>query len=472
MRLSLGLSLAGGARDIDANKVPFLIILGQSNARGSAPNADIGAGLSGPFSLCRIWNGTDFVSLDLSTNRAVSGEHGFEMALGKAFQDAGQECYIFKDALGGSVLDNDVENSNTKGWLPFVGNRNSRVFNTGFPLANAVSAAQATGRVFVPVFVWCQGEADSNDTDNPGAYLFYERNLTELVGQVRAFLGVTAKTVVVRTSNSITAPAYSRLSEVRAAQDNVVGVADGAVIVSGDGLALQADNLHYTSGSYATLGGLIYTEVTSATVNGLGTSVWDGRTIHDPRVTGVAGAVGVTVRQGTSAANVAGTLLPVAVEMTGKQSMGGRSIHLSTIDALTSVTGCEMAVELATGAGYPSGGPLICASDLGSGVFGGYHVRLQNGEAKLFRLNASSATLLSTYNDSDISAGGDILPIRLYRSGDDVNVDIFIGGTGWVSAISVDDTTYTSAGAVGMVAGWSSSALDQVLIGPTTSYEI
>lgn len=149
------------------------------------------------------------------------------------------------------------------------------------------SVALAGGRL--AAMVWIQGEQDATDAADAAAY---EANLTTFISDVRLeFPGLPFVIVKLHTSNP-----GSQKAVVRAAQVAVAAAVSGVTLVDADDLALQGDNLHYTTESYFTLGNRIgaailaalglplllpsfYTSYRGLTINAFDTSVRDLGTV-------------------------------------------------------------------------------------------------------------------------------------------------------------------------------------------------
>jgi lysophospholipase L1-like esterase len=427
-----------------------IIIMGQSNAQGAAPNADINPALDRTYTDVTIFNGSAFVPLQLTTNQASSGKHGFEMALADALEAAGKKAYIIKAAYGGSSLD---FNNGSNDWLPYKGvNTKNAIQNYLIPALGLIDAPLAVN------VIWCQGEADSNGA-NAGFAQRYERNLLALFHQLSSCVHIN-RAVVIQTNANIAPGTYTAVSTVRSAQAAAVSQMQNATLLNFDSEALQGDGVHYTADAYATIGAALLPALRFYESPILKADrFYKEMGIIDFRQEGAGASSLVTGVTTSSVDVVASTSLGLGLQLTGRATNGGANIALAEVNDFKS-TGVEMDIELVTGGAI--GGPLFAGYDNGSGVKVGWLVRLVSGDIKLFRKENSTTTLMQT-NTRTIPIGTNI-GLRMWHDGQNINVLLKEPGKRWVNVLSYSDPNYVGKNLY-LTAGWGGSDETKVLFG-------
>ena len=423
-----------------------VFILGQSNARGSALNADIDPALDQTYSNVQIFGGTNFVDLSLTTNQSDSGKHGFEMSLAYELQQLGKSAKFIKYAIGGSVL--DAVGSNY--WLPFTNSLNRTAIQTW--LNKGLGKLASVGAITI---VWCQGEADSNPS-NSGAAGRYEQNLLALFTQLTEIYDIK-KIIIVKTNDAIVPATYTKTSTVRAAQDSVASIVPSCEALETTGLALQDDVLHYTASSYKTIGQQLTPLIEFVGKSSIKKSLFKTVSLVNFRDEAIGASSLVTGVTTTSNDVVAFTSLGQALAMTGTGTNGGRTIALCVVDNFDA-SSAEFNFELIP-AGSGIGGAIVNGSDVG-GVKTGFLVRFDAAAIKLFDCGVSTTTLIET-KAITVNAEKSIAVRTSYDAGT-LNVYLKNEGSDWEQVFSHDSTTHTGS-ELYLTAGWG--ATDPTKIG-------
>lgn len=177
-----------------------------------------------------IFTGTDWQPL-------VPGSVSFgpELSFGKSMSARGQ-LGIIKTAVGGTSL--------AKDWSP------SRAGSLYFKTLEVVQSAKVTRPVKIAGVLRMQGETDASD---PGMAKTYGGNLSDFIQALRRDLGDQTIPFAACRVNPID-PIMAYVSDVRSGQEDVS--LPGYQWFDCDGLAKQADGVHYTAAGEIDLGNL------------------------------------------------------------------------------------------------------------------------------------------------------------------------------------------------------------------------
>ena len=223
------------------------VLAGQSNMVGRGDTSELSAPYDSPQPDVKIWNGSGW-----STLAPGGGDHGPELSLGRTLADHyGETIYFVKRAEGGASLAPDPARPD-KSWDPDTGTLydelKTRVEDA---LANLGGGADVKG------FFWMQGEADSKDEAHAGAYL---TNFHDLIALAKADFDAPDMAVVLGRVNGTLYPnatfgdKYQFVATVRAAQEQAAATLPSAAWVDTDALALNDDELHFSSAGQIDLG--------------------------------------------------------------------------------------------------------------------------------------------------------------------------------------------------------------------------
>ena len=208
----------------------LLIIAGQSNAVGWENGAPSDLHLNGNISNANIYTGSDWETLNYSSNNEGENGHGVELQSG--YQGAineGKNFYIIKHASGSSSLAID--------WLAGSG---SDYLAMETKVLNGIAAIPETPTKIV--FYFNQGEEDSLTEAHA---LAYEQNLKDLIDQVRS--DINSNIVFVQSQLRLDI-GRTYMQEVRDGQNAAIESKANAFIINQDDLT-KHDTLHFDSDS-------------------------------------------------------------------------------------------------------------------------------------------------------------------------------------------------------------------------------
>jgi hypothetical protein len=152
-------------------QISVILQHGQSNASGRVPMSTLPSRLSGSKSWLKIWDGTNFVNINSSTNNnqyqddVSANQYGIEFYLGdKLNRYYKKTIYIFKVVRGASYLANTTP-SWSRQFLGVMFNQLSTDITAmkEWELANGFTITKLR-------FIWQQGEADSQLSTDATAY--------------------------------------------------------------------------------------------------------------------------------------------------------------------------------------------------------------------------------------------------------------------------------------------------------------
>ncbi len=245
----LALSLSSSfVSSLSAQRV--FVLAGQSNMAGRGDSTELTAPYDSPQSDVQYWTGSGWTALP--TNTGVGNAHGPELSLGRTLADHfGETIYLVKRAEGGASLAPDSGRPE-KSWEPDTGllynDLKGRVSAT---LTDLGESAQVEG------FFWMQGEADSKDETSANNYL---TNFENLVSLAKTDFGAPGMAVVLGRVNGTLYPSathgtkYQFLETVRTAQEHAASTIASTAWVDTDSLALNDDELHFSSAGQIDLG--------------------------------------------------------------------------------------------------------------------------------------------------------------------------------------------------------------------------
>jgi hypothetical protein len=235
--------------------VPVFLLSGQSNMTGyMASINDLSADQKKPVDSVMIYMDGDgdaakkkkWLTLGPGFG-AFSSNLGPELSLGRTLSDSmpGRRIAFIKDAVGGTYL------GKTDGWLPPSSNNG----NGGTLYKNMMNAIDAALKAFDTTkytprwagFVWFQGEFDAYDQGLSNAY---EKNLTNLINDIRAKVKVNDLPVIIPMIDVQNQWTYNSI--VRAADVAVTKKMTNVDTVETKGL--PTDGTHYRAAGYITIG--------------------------------------------------------------------------------------------------------------------------------------------------------------------------------------------------------------------------
>lgn len=247
-----------------AAKVPVFILLGQSNAGGSAPISGLNATYASAMSNVKthVWNTDTWATFDAGVNNRIDDS-------GTQFQFFGPEVtamyaldarfsgniYLIKYWSSGAIIHN--ASGVTNSFYP-EGTSGTK-FQTALDrigLAMAKLAADGVSGEIRAVF-WVQGETDSSSATYSASY---QSNLSRLCSKLRKYIvdngyGQPNVRFILNTVPNIS-PAQGYETTVRAAQLAFAESGDNTAWVEAYDLSLidETPDIHYTAGSQETLG--------------------------------------------------------------------------------------------------------------------------------------------------------------------------------------------------------------------------
>lgn len=234
------------------------IFKGQSNSRGAAPNADIHPSLASAMTNVKMWNGTAFTNFDVGINQNYPTTDLFHGALPAFLYNeqirTGETIYALNYAVGGTKL-NDDGTSNC--WFPSrAGALADKAIST---INNALADMWITHgiRTFDIYFIWAQGESDTTNSTDSGAY---QTNMSNLITKFQDNLSGTAmvsasKKWIFQMLGTHTSYDATRLGEVNTAFTNLAALdATNRKTYDPTGKLLQADVHHYEASGYKGIG--------------------------------------------------------------------------------------------------------------------------------------------------------------------------------------------------------------------------
>ena len=257
--------------------VKVYLIAGQSNAAGAGFNEEFSERFQEPQYDVEFWNGgrlsgdgmadyksdrnayTEFGPLELGSGNNLYGKQsGFELSLGRTLKDLQSESNIaiIKYAMTGSSLEKGLRNEGAGDWYsgdlspnnPYEGIR-YKIFKNSAVLP-ALQAITSRGDSYsVEALFWMQGETDAG---NSNAANNYEANLKELINNLRKDFNSPDMKFFTGVLRARIERTY--LNTVRTAMQNVADTESNVYLVNTDDLALNEDNLHFSSAGLEQLG--------------------------------------------------------------------------------------------------------------------------------------------------------------------------------------------------------------------------
>lgn len=233
--------------------VTVILCSGQSNALGRQNETIIlPANLQVPDVNIKIWNGTDFVTLQNGINNDIHGSNlwGPEAEFARLWRlrHPSETLYILKDASIGAFL---ADNGTVNTWSPLSSIGHFPEMETHS--TNAVNWLIADGKTpSFEVLLWMQGEFDGSDFTASNAY---QTNLTNFFSSIRSRWGSSNTKIMVGRIAQTSSWPYA--DTVRAAQAAVVSADNGnSALINTDNYALQSDTIHYKG--FVPLGAAMY----------------------------------------------------------------------------------------------------------------------------------------------------------------------------------------------------------------------
>jgi hypothetical protein len=234
------------------------IFIGQSNSRGAAPNADIHPSLASAMTNVKMWNGTTFANFDVGVNQnfpTSDTNHGVLPAFLYNEQiRTGETIYALNYAVGGTKLNDD---GTANCWFPSrAGALADKAIST---INNALADMWITNsvRAFEVYIIWAQGESDTTNSADSGAY---QTNMSNLIAKIVANLSglamVTAtKRWIFQMLGTHTSYDATRLGEVNTAFTNLAALdATNRKTYDPTNKTLQIDLHHYEASGYKAIG--------------------------------------------------------------------------------------------------------------------------------------------------------------------------------------------------------------------------
>ena len=235
------------APSLSAQRV--FVLAGQSNMEGRGDVNDLVSPYDSSQPDVKIWS---TFSDDWATLSPGNNDHGPELSIGRALADHyGETIYLVKWAEGGSSMASDPSRPE-KSWDPATGNLYGE-------LKSRVTAALTNlgAGTTVDAFFWMQGEADSKDEANANAYLTNFENLIALAKN--DFNSPDMAVVLGRVNgrlypNATFGDKYEFVDTVQAAHEGAAETISQTAWVDTDALALNEDDLHFSSAGQIDLG--------------------------------------------------------------------------------------------------------------------------------------------------------------------------------------------------------------------------
>jgi len=238
------LTMAAGQ---DTKVYPLIPIIGQSNADGREPMANLQAEYtsSNPNPLVPFFNGTIFSPIDdnpaNNQHPTQNAEFGFEFSLGKKIADhLGHTAYMYKYGDGGIGLAQDGGETD---WSPQSTGEAFDNFITTF--INAKKELQIANKLFfVPAIIWIQGE---NDAKTESKALAYQPNTIAFIDAIKSRLSIDPPFIDMRIHNTLPIGTYAHKATVRTAKDNVAALRNDVIQVDTDAYGIDGDDIHYNA---------------------------------------------------------------------------------------------------------------------------------------------------------------------------------------------------------------------------------
>lgn len=254
------------------SRAKLVLMVGQSNCEGYESLANLQGTYTSatPYSTIKVWNGggSGFLAMDNTGNTnqwpETSSKFGIEFKLMTSIQAYyGDTVYICKPAWGSHGLqdgagsagtyDPDIRGTSSK-WDTIISAYNEAYNNLFQTYKNNID---------ILAMVYIGGEADAKA---PYAST-WEAALTSFISKLRAATGrPSLPFIITKLSSSVDPTTFPQASTLNTGTDNVAGAVSGVYTINTDACSLQGDNTHYDATGYETLGGLVYSAMTS---NGL-----------------------------------------------------------------------------------------------------------------------------------------------------------------------------------------------------------
>lgn len=245
--------------DVDAH-----ILIGQSNMKGNLSDvANLPSGYTGSKTNVKIWNDTQFESLNSSTNNNQFPASTRDNAFGPEFTYLLDQAtlratnqYCIKYAVGATGL---YPGSSTPDWSPgSVGGLYSSMVSA---ITNANNWARAHGLKlrFKSIF-WMQGERDATNATYANAYqtnidAFFFDNLIPFLQTLDNQVNETTIPILLpRIHNGLALGTYPARDTVRTAEEAFAVANSNVKIIDTDFYPRNADNVHYSDLGYLWLG--------------------------------------------------------------------------------------------------------------------------------------------------------------------------------------------------------------------------
>lgn len=274
--IGVGLVVWALAGPACAAEVDVFLLGGQSNMQGSGQVAELPEGLAGPVADTFFWNGKAFEPLVIGTTQTANkpGRFGPEVGFVLGMREAAaRPRYLVKFAAGGMPLHHGWDWGKWVGGPPQPGrasfypgesaddaNQGSAYRMMLARFRDALDAIRAQGDTpVVRGFLWMQGEADANVEESARSYAASLRLLRDRLASDLGLEGLPIVFGQALPHDQMAARfAYRDVLRGRmSAADGRSGGSDAipqAVMVSTDGMGLEADMLHYDTAGQLQLG--------------------------------------------------------------------------------------------------------------------------------------------------------------------------------------------------------------------------
>lgn len=225
----------------------------QSNCRGHASNYSTDTSLTMPLIGTKIWNGTNFATLQVGVNcqyPAADTTHGSVLSIAKQWhiQNPNDTLYIIQY----SIISTPLANNNTLNcWFP---TKRGTLFDVSISTDNAALSYLWNNLglrgIYDFIFVLQGGETDSGTLAYTNAYQtnltnFINGYLTNLNGT--AFLASKKSFIITQLSSNQTSLNSTNAGTINTAESTVAGLRTDTYILGTNTQTVNSDHLHFDS---------------------------------------------------------------------------------------------------------------------------------------------------------------------------------------------------------------------------------
>lgn len=261
---SSGMVVGDKVADAPALKqITVNVLIGQSNAVGRVPLASLESKYVGSLSWLKVFDGTNFVNINSTTNNNqyndAGSEYGIEYYLGDKLNKLTEKTqYIFKYTVGGTYLSPLYTPSwcvPTPVFQPSGGINWQQIYNNELP--DLYNWEQVNGYTITKInVIWIQGEADSLNLDSSTTY---ETNLTNFYASIiddrmKGYFFVQPKVIDTLLSANQTLGTLLYKGNVNTAKQNVAALdTTNYTTVNTDTVTVKVDLVHFDKQGMITL---------------------------------------------------------------------------------------------------------------------------------------------------------------------------------------------------------------------------